>query len=281
MNINAGNFGRGGVYDLAVVGYYYGNSFNAITRALFANGEQGVAYDVNDLSTLFQDAAGVVPVTAADQPVRVMLDKSGRGNHVTFLSDAARPFLRLNAATGAYYLETDGVDDGGMTASIDFSGTDKVSVFTGIRKLSDATTQCLLELSSNSSGTAGAFGVFAPISLGASYQFRSGGSIPAVTAGSGIGQFPAPNTAVISAVGDISGDVSALSVNGATVGSSAADQGAGSYGNYPLYLFRRGGTTLPWAGHFYGAIIVGRLTTATEITKVQRLFAKRTGVTLA
>jgi hypothetical protein len=44
---------------------------------LFASGEQGVWYDASDLTTMFQDAAGTTPVTAVEQPVRVMLDKSG------------------------------------------------------------------------------------------------------------------------------------------------------------------------------------------------------------
>lgn len=51
-------------------------AFNALTTALFRNGEVGFAYDHNDFSTLFQDAAGTIPVTAADQPVGLQLDKS-------------------------------------------------------------------------------------------------------------------------------------------------------------------------------------------------------------
>jgi hypothetical protein len=43
---------------------------------LFASGEQGAWYDASDLTTLFQDAFGAVPVTAVEQPVRLMLDKS-------------------------------------------------------------------------------------------------------------------------------------------------------------------------------------------------------------
>lgn len=45
-------------------------------KELFKNGEQGFAYDPNDLTTMWQDAAGVVPVTAQGQPVGLMLDKS-------------------------------------------------------------------------------------------------------------------------------------------------------------------------------------------------------------
>ena len=44
--------------------------------SLFANGEQGMVYDPSDMSTLFQDSAGTTPVTAVEQPVGLVLDKS-------------------------------------------------------------------------------------------------------------------------------------------------------------------------------------------------------------
>jgi len=47
-----------------------------LIRSMFSSGEQGFFYDPNDLSTMYQDAAGTVPVTAAGQPVGLMLDKS-------------------------------------------------------------------------------------------------------------------------------------------------------------------------------------------------------------
>jgi len=43
---------------------------------LFANNEPGVWYDPSDFSTLYQDSAGTTPVTAVEQPVGLMLDKS-------------------------------------------------------------------------------------------------------------------------------------------------------------------------------------------------------------
>ena len=43
---------------------------------LFASNEQGVWYDPSDLTTLFQDSAGTIPVTSVEQPVGLMLDKS-------------------------------------------------------------------------------------------------------------------------------------------------------------------------------------------------------------
>lgn len=44
--------------------------------ALFADGKQGVWFDPSDKSTLFQDAAGTVPVTKDGDPVGLILDKS-------------------------------------------------------------------------------------------------------------------------------------------------------------------------------------------------------------
>lgn len=51
-------------------------SFSQLIKKLFSNGEQGFFYNPNDLSTMYQDAAGTVPVTDVGQPVGLMLDKS-------------------------------------------------------------------------------------------------------------------------------------------------------------------------------------------------------------
>jgi len=68
---------------------------------MFANGEQGVWYDPSDISTLYQDDAGTTPVTAVEQTVGRMLDKSGNDNHATQATLANRPTLsaRVNLLT--------------------------------------------------------------------------------------------------------------------------------------------------------------------------------------
>ena len=47
-----------------------------LIRSMFSNNEVGFAYDPNDLTTLYQDAAGTIPVTGAGQHVGLVLDKS-------------------------------------------------------------------------------------------------------------------------------------------------------------------------------------------------------------
>ncbi len=82
----------------------------AINTLLFGSGEQGAWYDPSDLSTLFQDSAGTTPVTAVEQPVGRILDKSGRGNHATQATTTKRPVLsrRVNVLTKTEQFE-DGV----------------------------------------------------------------------------------------------------------------------------------------------------------------------------
>ena len=76
------------------VGDVFRPTFDQLIKSLFANNEQGFVYDPNDLSTMFQNAAGTVPVTAVGQPVGLIRDKSGRNNHAYQTASAARPILR-------------------------------------------------------------------------------------------------------------------------------------------------------------------------------------------
>lgn len=71
-------------------------TFDQQIQKLFTNGEQGFFYDTSDLSTMYQDAAGTVPVTSVGQPVGLLRDKSGRNNHAYQTASLARPILRDN-----------------------------------------------------------------------------------------------------------------------------------------------------------------------------------------
>jgi len=74
--------------------------------ALFAGGQQGVWYEPKP-EYLYQDAAGTVPVTVDGDPVGLMLDVSGNGNHATQSTSAARPIHSSSAPLQVY----DNVDD--------------------------------------------------------------------------------------------------------------------------------------------------------------------------
>ena len=82
---------------------YASNSQKLITK-IFANGEQGFFYDPSDMGTMFQDAAGTIPVTAAGQPVGLMLDKSGRNNHASPTTSSRRPIFEQKPILGANFV---------------------------------------------------------------------------------------------------------------------------------------------------------------------------------
>lgn len=174
---------------------------------------------------------------------------------------AVTTYQRVNTATdyadvGApRYLQFDGIDDGMVTPSIDFTGTDKVTVWAGVRKLSDVVPGLVVELSASLILNAGTFYLAAPQGVGTTtYAFESRGSITItnITASA-----TAPDTSVIVGVGDISGDIELIRRNGAQAGVSTADQGTGNYGNYPLYIGRRGGVAYPFNGRLYQLIVRG------------------------
>jgi hypothetical protein len=77
--------------------------------SLFQRGDNGVWLDPSDLSTMFQDAAGTTPVTANNDPVGLIRDKSGNGNHFTQSTTTKRPLYKTSG--GLSWLDFDGTDD--------------------------------------------------------------------------------------------------------------------------------------------------------------------------
>ena len=445
------------VTQLAVRGLRISDLAAAI-RALFAANEPGVWYDPSDMSTMFQDAAGTTPVTAVEQPVGRILDKSGRGNHATQTTSTSRPVLsarvnlltktedfasgwvsydssitansttapdgtttassffenaayaehrvlvqnlsavgsipytvsacfkangrssgrilfyrnydgfgasfdlatkttakwvigvgvcdstsivslgngwyrvsatgkgvgpgncifalftsndsgqinysgvatkglyiwgadlrvanvgvglpayqRVNTATDydtagfPHYLRFDGVDDFLVTNSINFTATDKMTVFAGVRKLSDAARGMVIEL--GASVPAYTFQLDAPLTAGPDYLFASQGSLNSTVTATG---FASPITNVLSGIGNISGDQSILRVNGTQAASSTTDQGTGKYGNYAMFIGARAGASLWFNGRIYSLVVRGAQSTEQQIIDAEKYVNDKT-----
>ena len=183
-----------------------------------------------------------------------------------------------NYATTGFlpYLRFDGVDDSLSTNSISFTSTDKMSVFAGVRKLSDAALGMLLETSAISDSNDGTIFVLAPGTVGThSYAFRSKGTVSQNAQSGLIATAPITNT--LTGLGNISGDLATLRLNGAQVAQNTGDQGTGNYGNYPLYIGRRNNASLPFNGQMYSMIIVGKAVTAGELSSTETYVNQKTG----
>lgn len=177
------------------------------------------------------------------------------------------------------YLRFDGVDDSMYTpASINFSGTDKMSVFAGVRKLSDAARGMVTELSAVATNP-GTFYVAAPDTNGAAnYGMYLDG--PAfyqpVT-------YAAPITNVLAVLFDRFGTTLADKVipriNGVTNQSGAGTNiASGNFGTYPLYIGSRNNASLRFNGQLYSLVVVGSTVSAGSITATEQYVAGKTGV---
>ena len=250
-----------------------------VAGELFGAGEQGVWYDPSDLSTVFRDPAGTVPVTGVGQPVGCILDKSGRGNHATQSSTTSRPTLQQDGS-GRYYLAFDGTNDSLAAASINFGASDKMTIVAGIQR--DTTTVgILLELSASLNSFPSAFYLTSPGGGIRSAEFRAGGTIVPPGTDSAYLTYtgvPTPDKHVLTAIGDIAGDLTRLRRNGVAGTDGVLDQGTGNFGNYPLYIGRRGGSSMPFSGRMYQLIVRGALTA--DLAPIEAFTADKTGVTL-
>jgi len=180
-------------------------------------------------------------------------------------------------ATGAdypNYLYFDGSDDSLSTASIDFSATDEMSVFAGLTKNNDAALQIIYELSANLNNNNGTFHHFINSNAGLNYGSKGDLTVGInVTSG-----FASPVTLITTGRSDISADFVSLRANKIEIASSTADQGSGNYGNYPLYIGSRAGTSLRFNGRLYGLIVRGKTSTLDEITSTETWMSGKTGV---
>jgi len=184
-----------------------------------------------------------------------------------------------------HYVQYDGSDDSMSTAAIDFTATDKMSVFAGVRKLGSS-IGLIAELSANADSNIGVFSL-ASDALAASQYFTKAVGNPA---GGGYqstaSPYASPHSAVIASTLDIAGSTLAdkvtLRVN-ATASTSRilSSAGTGNFGNYPVFFGRRGNSSLSFSGKDYGLIVVGKAASAGEITDTETwLAAKTSGVTI-
>jgi len=241
---------------------------------LFVAGEQGAWYDPSDLSTLFQDAAGTTPVTALGQPVGLMLDKSGNGNHASQATSTARPTLGQDA-NGKRYLKFDGVDDFLVTPSIDFTGTDKMFVAAGV--YSDNLTSGVIGMVANHNGTGTkSFALQVPTGNTNQITFYVLGN----TTGSGATEngVTNPMRAVLTGMADLAAPSRNLRRNGIVKSQTVAETGGGPFANSPLTIgAQSGGTMRFFKGDLHSLIVRGAQSTEAQIAAAERWVNSKTG----
>jgi hypothetical protein len=171
------------------------------------------------------------------------------------------------------YLLADGSNDYMLTNSIDFTGTDKITICAGVRKLSDAAAGTVIELSTAIASNNGTFRLTAPNSAAANYAFSSKGTVASTNV---FTSFAAPITNVITGLADISGDINRARLNAQSVGNLTSDQGTGNFGNFAMYLFSTAGTSSFLNGRFYGGVVRGAFSNDQQVQSLENYMNTKT-----
>ncbi len=201
------------------------------------------------------------------------------------------PYQRVNTATDydtqgfPLYLRFDGVDDSLVTPSINFTATDKMTVFAGVRKLRDSAVGIFLELSANLNTNAGSFSITIPNGANTKFAAALSNGDSKTYNSADYTDSAAPLTTVNTVLFDkalTSAEVTAIRKNGADQSLTRAPNGdtTGNFGNYPLFIGRRSGTQFPFNGRLYGLIVRGAETDNLHLTNVERFLAHKSGVLL-
>lgn len=216
-----------------------------------------VWYDPSDLTTLFQDAAMTLPVSTDGDPVGCIVDKSGNGHHALQSNSTNKPVFRSDG--GSSWIDFSSSSAWLSCAGLDLSHTNQASVVLKVERAASSGVGTIFEFSSETSFSVnpGSFGLLAPhANLSAPFA-----ALLAGTSANGnvkIGDSMAPETAVISMLLDRSQTSSVTAIdlrrNGSISTRSTITETtsyAGNFGNYPLFLGRRNGATLPFTGRLF------------------------------
>lgn len=232
--------------------------------------------DPSDKSTLFQDAAGTVPVTADNDPIGLIKDKSGNGYHASQSTSAKRPKYRTGG--GKPYIEFDGTQTFLATGSINATAYSAMSVTVGVYKADGTTRQCF-EFSASVAANNGTFSHPSAATGPNDWTCGLSGSVTTVLA-TGTAGAP-PTTTANSCLYNLSvtSNQALLRLNKIQVATSGAtNAGVGTFGNFPLYIGARAGTSLFFLGRIYQFYIAPRTLTAVELDRSETFAMRKSGL---
>lgn len=252
--------------------------YDSYVKGLFAAGEKGAWYDPSDFSSLSQTIDGLTPVTAANQYVGKMLDKSGNGKHfIAAANTTVRPQIKQDAE-GKFYLEADGADDTMSCSAFDLSSTDAITVAAGLYKTSDAAFGIFVEHGPAVGSNNGTFNLAAPVSAASSIALTTKGTAAAVFATKTDANASAGVKHAVIASSKISTPVATITVDALSTVTSATTQGTGNYTSQTLYLFKRAGASNPFSGRMYSLVIRGATSTAAEVANIKKYLNSKMGL---
>jgi hypothetical protein len=252
--------------------------FNMVTfnpsSSLFASNEKGAWFDAGDISTLFQDRAGTIPVTAVGQFVGRWLDKSGNGNHATASADdTTRPKYQIDAEGNPNVTFTKSPATQLISRAIDFTATDKMTACIGIHVTDSSSAGIPLILGSDISSINGSFLIGAPSSTADHSLYLRGTTTLQARVDNIV-----DGDDIITGLFDISQATKELEliprlnfvqITGSGITWTGTNAGTGNFGNLPLYIGSGAGLINPFGGKIYQIIVRGAASTTTQVYQIE------------
>ena len=191
------------------------------------------------------------------------------GNHASQATAASRPLYKTSG--GLHWLQFDGVDDSLSTSSIDFTSTNKMSVFIGSMNTFGGSAY---EICVKFGGINAAGSLYATYHLENRFEIGTSQGYRDYVFSSPSDGVASVNTILLD--GALSGESSVLFESSApnSSGASSLAGSAGYFGNYPLEISPSG---FFFGGRIYSMIIRGALSTPQQITDTENWVNGKTG----
>lgn len=218
-------------------------------------------YDASDAST----------ITLNGSTVNQWRDKSGNARHVSQATATNQPSYTTNAIT------FDGTNDHLTASGINFSATDKMTVFMALRNVAADITRSAFMFGGPFGGVTG-LGADYPVDSSLRLRVDARGSVTAFPS-SAASATKRNVTSIFGFGADIAGDSIFAFVDGTQVLNNTSDLGTGNFGTSNLFIGSYNGSVAFFSGSIYETVVVPTLLSLSDRQKLEGYLAHKWGTT--
>lgn len=227
--------------------------------------------DASDLSTLFTDSTGTVPVTTTGDAVGAWRSKAAGAHLFIQATTGNKPAYNVTAERPSVYWN--GLAARWLAATVNFSSINAVTICTAMRCESTTSNKTLF----NHNGTS---------TQSFEQRLTTTPTVSAFSRGDGtsrsgtVAMSAGAQTRVITTFHRITTALCRASIDNTTGTDVTFSQGTGNYANAETRIGNRGDGTLTHYGHIYAQAVFTDILSGDDLTNVKAWMAEKAGITL-